>query len=106
MSEMLSDSSEFKELDMKSGKGINSLLQQEDIPSKFLKKIKMSKSEKIKSFILEVHNLMLCVGLLNKARRVFKCPSVLPLFECHMCSRAQVPKVLECPSALSVQVVL
>ena len=45
MSEMLSDSSEFKKLDMKSGKGINSLLQQEDIPSKFLKKIKMSKSD-------------------------------------------------------------
>ena len=45
MSEMLSDSSEFKKLDMKSGKGINSLLQQEDTPSKFLKKIKMSKSD-------------------------------------------------------------
>ena len=40
MNEMLSDSSKFKKLDIKPGKGINSLLQQEDRLTNFLKKSK------------------------------------------------------------------
>ena len=42
MNEILSDSSKFKKLDIKSGKEINSLLQLEDRLTNFLKKVKRS----------------------------------------------------------------
>ena len=47
MNEMLSDSSKFKKLDIKPGKAINSLLQQEDRLTNFLKKVKRSISDKL-----------------------------------------------------------
>ena len=47
MDEMLSDSSKFKKLDIKPGKEINSLLQQEDRLTNFLKKVKRSISDQL-----------------------------------------------------------
>ena len=44
---MLSDSSKFKKLDMKLGKEINFLLQQEDRLTNFLKKVKRSTSDQL-----------------------------------------------------------
>ena len=44
---MLSDSSKFKTLNVKPGKEINFLLQQEDRLTNFLKKVKKSISEKL-----------------------------------------------------------
>ena len=47
MNEMLSDSTEFKKLDVKPGKEINSLLQQEGRLTNFLKKVKNSISDQL-----------------------------------------------------------
>ena len=62
MNEILSDFSKFKELDITPRKEINSLLQEEDRFSNFLKKEKMSTMiSYIKSFIQEVYNLVCMV---------------------------------------------
>ena len=47
MNEMLSDSSKFKKLDIKPRNEINSLLQQEDRLTIFLKKVKRSISDQL-----------------------------------------------------------
>ena len=47
LNEMLSDSSKFKKLNIKPGKEINFLLQQEDRLTNFLKKVKRSISEQL-----------------------------------------------------------
>ena len=47
LNEMLSDSSKFKKLNIKLGKEINFLLQQEDRLTNFLKKVKRSISEQL-----------------------------------------------------------
>ena len=47
LNEMLSDSSKFKKLNVKPGKEINFLLQQEDRLTNFLKKVKRSISEQL-----------------------------------------------------------
>ena len=47
MNDMLSDCSKFKKLDIKPGKDINSLLQQEDRLTNFLKKVKRSISDQL-----------------------------------------------------------
>ena len=47
MNDMLSDCSKFKKLDIKPGKDINSLLQQEDKLTNFLKKVKRSISDQL-----------------------------------------------------------
>ena len=47
MNKMLSDSSKFNKLDIKPGKEINSLLQQENRPTNFLKKVKKSISDRL-----------------------------------------------------------
>ena len=66
LNEMLSDSSKFKKLNVKPGKEINFLLQQEDRLTNFLKKVKSpSVSSYIRSFIQEVLNLVLCMVYLK-----------------------------------------
>ena len=47
MNEMLSDSSKFKKLDIKPGKEINSLLQQEDRLNNFLERVERSISDQL-----------------------------------------------------------
>ena len=47
LNELLSDSSKFKKLNIKPGKEINFLLQQEDRLTNFLKKVKRSISEQL-----------------------------------------------------------
>ena len=47
LNKMLSDSSKFKKLNVKSGKEINFLLQLEDRLTNFLKKVKRSTSEQL-----------------------------------------------------------
>ena len=47
MNEMLSDSSKFKKLDIKPGKEINSLLQQDDRLNNFLERVKRSISDQL-----------------------------------------------------------
>ena len=69
LNEMLSDSSKFKKLNIKPGKQINCLLQQEGRLTNFLKKNK-SVSSYIKSFIQEVHNLVLCMYGLSKIHKL------------------------------------
>ena len=65
LNEMLSDSSRFNKINIKPGKEINFLLQEEDRLTNFLKKIKTSITEHIKCFIQEVHNLVLCMVYLK-----------------------------------------
>ena len=69
LNEMLSDSSKFKKLNIKPGKQINCLLQQEGRLTNFLKKNKLVSSY-IKSFIQEVHNLVLCMYGLSKIHKL------------------------------------
>ena len=61
MNKMLPDSRKFKKLDIKPEKEINSLLQQEDRLINF----DLLVISYIKSFIQEVHNLVLCTVCLK-----------------------------------------
>ena len=65
MNEMLSDSSKFKKRDIKPGKMIIFLLQQEDRPTNSLIKVNLSVIGYIGSFIQEAHNLVLCMVYLK-----------------------------------------
>ena len=55
MNEMLSDSSKFRKLDLKPGKEINSLFQQEDRITNFLKKVKRSISDQLYKVVRRVY---------------------------------------------------
>ena len=55
MNEMLSDSSKFRKLDIKPGKEINSLFQQEDRITNFLKKVKRSVSVQLYKVVQRVY---------------------------------------------------